>query len=142
MTMKRKILALLCLTFGTWQGAMAEDIDVLYMVTTLTSGTKYEVMLTNESAFTGPKLMRQDKTFIINGTTYSADEIGEIRFEKRTIDMITPAHVAPQRGAVYNLNGQKVCDFDPSLGDAGEQILSSLPKGIYIVNGKKIVVGQ
>jgi hypothetical protein len=142
MTMKKKILALLCLVLGVWQGAMAEDIDVLYMVTTLTYGTKYEVMLTNESTFTGPKILRGDKTFIINGTTYSADEIGEIRFEKRTIDMITPAPVAPQKGAVYNLNGQKVCDIDPSLGDAGEQNLSSLPKGIYIVNGKKIVVGQ
>ncbi len=136
------MLALLCLTFGTWQGVMAEEIDVLYMVTTLSSGTKYEVMLTNESTFTGPKIMRGDKTFIVNGTTYSADEIGEIRFEKRTIDMIAPVHVAPQRGAVYNLNGQKVCDIDSSLGDAGEQIPSSLPKGIYIVNGKKIVVGQ
>lgn len=142
MTMKKKLLALLCLALGVWQGAMAEDIDVLYMVTTLTSGTKYEVMLTNESTFTGPKIMRGDKTFIVNGTSFSADEIGEIRFEKRTIDMISPVATPPKRGAVYNLNGQKVCDIDPSHGDAGEQALSSLPKGIYIVNGKKIVVGQ
>lgn len=141
METKKKLLMLICLSFGIWQGAKAEDIDVLYMVTTLTSGTKYEVMLTNESTFTGPKMMREDKAFIINGTTYSADEIGEIRFEKRTIDMISPIPTPPQKGAVYNLNGQKVCDIDPSQGNSVEQILSSLPKGIYIVNGKKIVVG-
>lgn len=141
MTMKRKMLALLCLTFGTWQGVMAEEIDVLYMVTTLSSGTKYEVMLTNESTFTGPKMMRQDKTFIINGTTHSSDEIGEIRFEKRTIDAIVHVESDPvevkESDAVYNLNGQKVCDLATFVSNP-----SLLPKGIYIVNGKKTVVGR
>lgn len=141
MTMKRKILALLFLTFGIWQGTLAEDINVVYMVTTLTSGTKYEVMLTNESTFTGPKIMRQDKTFIVNGTTHSADEIGEIRFEKRTIDAIVQVEIElmaeKDMDGVYNLNGQKVCDLATFVSNP-----SLLPKGIYIVNGKKTVVGK
>ena len=35
--------------------------------------------------------------------------------------------------AVYNLNGQKVADeFNPKR----------LPKGVYIVNGQKVMVGK
>ena len=141
MEIKKKLLVLLSLSLGAWQGMVAEDIDVLYMVTTLTSGEKYEMMLTNESTFTGPKIMRQDKTFVINGTSHAADEIGEIRFEKRTVDAIVNidddmAQVREVDG-VYNLNGQKVCDLATLASDP-----SLLPKGIYIVNGRKTVIGR
>lgn len=138
--MKHRLLLplLLLIMCSCWLPIHAEDIDVLYMITTLNSGAKKEVMLTNDSTFIGPKILHHNKTFILNGTTYSTDEIKEIRFEQRTIDaIITIDHSMDRQrndNAVYNLNGQKVCDIETF---ESQQI--SLPKGIYIVNGKKII---
>lgn len=135
--MKHRLLLPCIMACVTWQLSYADEIDVVYMLTTLSSGTK-EVMLTNDSTFMGPKIKCAEKTFIYEGTTYSSDDIQEIRFEKRTIDAIVtidaPADVNSHDNNVYNLNGQKVCDILEF-----ESQFNSLPKGIYIVNGKKVI---
>lgn len=135
--MKHRLLLPCIMACVTWQFSYAEKIDVVYMLTTLSSGTK-EVMLTNDSTFMAPKIKCAEKTFIYEGTTYSSDDIQEIRFEKRTIDAIVtidaPADVNSHDNNVYNLNGQKVCDILEF-----ESQFNSLPKGIYIVNGKKVI---
>ena len=52
---------------------------------------------------------------------------------KETGDM---NRVRSQKSGIYNLSGQLVSK------DYNEQVLHALPSGIYIVNGKKIVVGN
>ena len=135
--MKHRLLLPLILACSTWQ-SYAEDIDVVYMITTLNSGTTKEIMLSNDTSFVGPKLFNKDNRLIIDGKSYTPDDIQEIRFEKRTIDAIVTveSHVDMRNkdNAVYNLNGQKVCDIDTF-----ESQRASLPKGIYVINGKKFI---
>ena len=137
-TMKHRFLLPVILACCCWQYSWAEDIDVIYMLTTLNSGTTKETMLTNDQSFVGPKIIRNENVFILNGTTYAPNDIKEIRFEKRTIDAIetmeAPVIAKHHDNAVYNLNGQKVCDILTF-----ESQYDSLPKGIYIINGKKII---
>ena len=115
-----------------------QDIDVVYMITTLNSGTTKEIMLSNGTSFVGPKLFNKENKLIIDGKSYTPDDIQEIRFEKRTIDAIVTVEsqvdMRNKDNAVYNLNGQKVCDIETF-----ESQRASLPKGIYVINGKKFI---
>jgi hypothetical protein len=136
-TMKHRLLLPLILACSTWQ-SYAEDIDVVYMITTLNSGTTKEIMLSNDTSFVGPKLFNKENRLIIDGKSYTPDDIQEIRFEKRTIDAIVTVEsqvdIRNKDNAVYNLNGQKVCDIETF-----ESQRTSLPKGIYVINGKKFI---
>lgn len=136
--MKHQLLLSCLLACGAWQTALADEIDVVYMLTTLHTGTTKEVMLTNDNVFVGPKLKGKDHLFVWGNNTYSSDQIQEIRFEKRTIDAILTVEAPTDRkgddNAVYNLNGQKVCDISTF-----ESQFMYLPKGIYIINGKKVI---
>jgi hypothetical protein len=108
------------------------------MITTLNSGTTKEIMLSNDTSFVGPKLFNKENRLIIDGKSYTPDDIQEIRFEKRTIDAIVTVEsqvdMRNKDNAVYNLNGQKVCDIETF-----ESQRTSLPKGIYVINGKKFI---
>ena len=64
--MKHRLLLPLILACSTWQ-SYAEDIDVVYMITTLNSGTTKEIMLSNDTSFVGPKLFNKDNRLIIDG---------------------------------------------------------------------------
>lgn len=68
-----------------------------------------------------------DGTFKVNGTAVT-EEVVIAPSETTGIVEVVPA-VAKKTDAIYNLNGVKM-----------EQRLQQLPKGIYIVNGKKVVV--
>lgn len=68
-----------------------------------------------------------DGTFKVNGTAVT-EEVVIAPSETTGIVEVIPA-VAKKTDAIYNLNGVKM-----------EQRLQELPKGIYIVNGKKVVV--
>ena len=135
--MKHRLLLPLILACSTWQ-SYAEDIDVVYMITTLNFGTTKEIMLSNDTSFVGPKLFNKENRLIIDGKSYTPDDIQEIRFEKRTIDAIVTVEsqvdMRNKDNAVYNLNGQKVCDIETF-----ESQRTSLPKGIYVINGKKFI---
>ena len=95
-------------------------------------------MLSNDTSFVGPKLFNKENRLIIDGKSYTPDDIQEIRFEKRTIDAIVTVEsqvdMRNKDNAVYNLNGQKVCDIETF-----ESQRASLPKGIYVINGKKFI---
>ena len=109
-TMKHRLLLPLILACSTWH-SYAEDIDVVYMITTLNSGTTKEIMLSNDTSFVGPKLFNKENRLIIDGKSYTPDDIQEIRFEKRTIDAIVTVEsqvdMRNKDNAVYNLKGAK-----------------------------------
>ena len=107
-----------------------------YQLTAVTTkGTKQSVVLTKADVATGPKYYNRSKTFSINGKLYDTSDIQYFRIEKTTVSAITEINTnqtTPRNTNVYSINGQIVKSNSPSLSD--------LPKGIYIVNGKKYIV--
>lgn len=129
------ILLLLGLFFLPVSNAFAEEIDVLYMITQMNDGKSESIMLSGEQDFVGPRLKHSERKFIINGKTYQSDDILEIRFEVRTIDAIQTIdneNGIKKDDTVYNMNGQVV--------RRNARSLDGLPKGLYIMNGKKYIV--
>jgi hypothetical protein len=129
------ILLLLGLFFLPVSNAFAEEIDVLYMITQMNDGKSESIMLSGEQDFVGPRLKHLERKFIINGKTYQSDDILEIRFEVRTIDAIQTIdneNGIKKDDTVYNMNGQVV--------RRNARSLDGLPKGLYIMNGKKYIV--
>lgn len=126
------LLGLFCLPGSN---ALAEEIDVLYMITQMNDGRSESIMLSGEQDFIGPRLKHSERKLIINGKTYQSDDILEIRFEVRTIDAIQTIdneNAIKKDDTVYNMNGQVV--------RRNAQSLDGLPKGMYIMNGKKYIV--
>lgn len=126
------LLGLFCLPVSN---ALAEEIDVLYMITQMNDGRSESIMLSGEQDFIGPRLKHSERKLIINGKTYQSDDILEIRFEVRTIDAIQTIdneNAIKKDDTVYNMNGQVV--------RRNAQSLDGLPKGLYIMNGKKYIV--
>ena len=112
-------------------GATDDDIDAVFMTVALNNGQNESVMLSNSINYVGPRFLPTEKTITINGTCYNTEDVKAIRFEMQQVDAIQ--EVEPNSGhvidnVIYNLNGQVV----------GK--MKELPKGIYIVGGRKIVV--
>ncbi len=135
--MKKTLSILLFALCMPWM-AMAEEVEVTYMITTTTDGSVVETRLDNAADWKGPRLIRSSAVFLLEGTTYALSQIEQIRFEKRTevVDAIAgvvsePATV-PHDNRVYSINGQVVREGDTSL--------QGLPAGLYIVNGRKVLV--
>ncbi len=53
------------------------------------------------------------------------------------VESLSPCPSPIERGAVYDLSGRKVYESVPSLGRGNSE---SLPKGVYIKNGKKMLI--
>ena len=125
--MKRKLsiaiaTVVLALSAPTVQ---AEEIEAYFFVATLTSGATEEAMLTHKQG-----------QMLINGHLYDTSEIAGIRIEKRTVDAIAELRKPADNGmtTVYDLQGRKIPV--PSTSS----LSSVLPKGIYIIGGRKVVV--
>ena len=110
--------SLLLALAGGSQAALADEVEAMFLVAELQSGKTESVMLTNDA----------DADVDVKG----------LRLEKRMVDGIetvaTP-DVAPgdaEHQTVYDLQGRKV--------ETGNQKWENLPKGVYIVNGRKVVV--
>jgi len=136
--MKRKLsiaiaTVVLALSAPTLQ---AEEIEAYFFVATLTSGATEEAMLTNDSTVAAPMLYHKQGQMLINGHLYDTSEIAGIRIEKRTVDAIAELRKPADNGmtTVYDLQGRKIPV--PSTSS----LSSVLPKGIYIIGGRKVVV--
>ncbi|MBQ6193595.1 MAG: T9SS type A sorting domain-containing protein [Prevotella sp.] len=128
--------------------AHAEEVEATFLVVELSSGQTESVMLTNDPSLPAPMLRHKEGIIVLNGMPYSTNEVKGMRLEKRMVDAIRTIdnETSPSvKGTVnvYDLSGRRVATL--SISDAeGTQPLnlstSQLPKGVYMINGKKIVV--
>lgn len=128
--------------------AHAEEVEATFLVVELSSGQTESVMLTNDPSLPAPMLRHKEGIIVLNGMPYSTNEVKGMRLEKRMVDAIRTIdnEISPSvKGTVnvYDLSGRRVATL--SISDAeGTQSLnlstSQLPKGVYMINGKKIVV--
>lgn len=101
-----------------------------------TSGQTESVMLTSSDSFFGPRLLKTEKRLTFNGQSIDIADVAYITFEKRMVDGIDEAPSVDARvgvkqdDTVYDMSGRQV----------GKGRTSDLPKGLYIMNGKKFVI--
>ena len=119
------------------QRCLADDdlVEAYQFTATTTAGSSVSVILAKSDDKEGPRLFHKDKVFRIDGKEINASDIQYIRIAKTMVSAIREVNVQPERrndNNVYSINGQLV------RRNAGT--LDNLPKGIYIVNGKKHIV--
>lgn len=117
--------------------AMADEVNVVYMTATTTNGKTVEAKLTDTGGQVLPRLYMIDNTMKINSVVFLKKEIATIRFSVKTetvdgISAVAADDGPEEHGAVYTLEGKLVRTDSRSI--------EGLPKGIYIINKKKIVV--
>ena len=117
--------------------AVADEVNVVYMTATTTNGKTMETRLLETEGVILPRFYTADNTIRINSVVYLKDEIASIRFSIRTetVDAINEVEADNEdvkKHAVYTLDGKLVRTDAASLEE--------LPKGIYIINKKKVVV--
>ena len=103
----------------------------------LSSGQTESVMLTNDPSLPAPMLRHKEGIIVLNGMPYSTSEVKGMRLEKRMVDAIRTvdnSQLTDGNLVIYDLSGRKVSVSSVS------SVSSELPKGIYIVNGRKVVV--
>lgn len=128
--------------------AHAEEVEATFLVVELSSGQTESVMLTNDPSLPAPMLRHKEGIIVLNGMPYSTNEVKGMRLEKRMVDAIRTIdnETSPSlKGTVnvYDLSGRRVATLSSSDADATQPLnlsISQLPKGVYMINGKKIVV--
>ena len=128
--------------------AHAEEVEATFLVVELSSGQTESVMLTNDPSLPAPMLRHKEGIIVLNGMPYSTNEVKGMRLEKRMVDAIRTIdnETSPSvKGTVnvYDLSGRRVATLSSSDADATQPLnlsTSQLPKGVYMINGKKIVV--
>ena len=128
--------------------AHAEEVEATFLVVELSSGQTESVMLTNDPSLPAPMLRHKEGIIVLNGMPYSTNEVKGMRLEKRMVDAIRTIDnetSPPVKGTVnvYDLSGRRVATLSSSDADATQPLnlsTSQLPKGVYMINGKKIVV--
>jgi hypothetical protein len=115
--------------------AMAQDIKVLYLSTVTTTGEVIVSRLAEGEEM--PLVNVADKTMKINSAVFPITQISAIRYEIRTesADAIRTLEAESGDGtsadtAVYTIDGRLM----------SRKASERLPKGIYIMNNKKVVV--
>ncbi|MCR5130779.1 MAG: T9SS type A sorting domain-containing protein [Prevotella sp.] len=132
---RRLIIALAVALLLSAQVVRADEVEATFLVATLTSGQTESVMLTNDSTVAAPMLYHKQGQMLINGHLYDVSEIAGIRIEKRMVDAIRDVRSQVSSDTrIYDLQGRLV----PISSDNLQPL--SLPKGIYIVGGRKVVV--
>lgn len=142
---KKLFLCLLCVMPLVAFGATDDDIDAVFMTVALNNGQSESIMLSNNSEHIGPMFRPAAKTLTINGTSYNTEDVKEMRFDIRQVDAIQDIEQISSHltdGIIYNLNGQVVGRIETGEGvhTSIPQNLEGLPKGIYIVNGRKTII--
>lgn len=115
----------------------ADEVKVVYMTATTADGKSVEARLVEADGVTLPRLYMADNTLKINSVVYHRDEITSLRFDIRTetidaINSVSADESTSDRGAVYSVSGRLV--------RSGSTSTEGLPKGVYIINKKKVVV--
>ena len=119
------------------QRCLADDdlVEAYQFTATTTSGSSVSVILAKSDDKEGPRLFHKDKVFRLDGKEINPSDIQYIRIAKTMVSAIREVNVQPERrndNNVYSINGQLV--------RRNADTLDNLPKGIYIVNGKKHIV--
>ena len=126
--------------------AHAEEVEATFLVVELSSGQTESVMLTNDPSLPAPMLRHKEGIIVLNGMPYSTNEVKGMRLEKRMVDAIRTIdnETSPSvKGTVnvYDLSGRRVATLRSSDVEGTLNLSTSqLPKGVYMINGKKIVV--
>lgn len=126
----------------------AEEVEATFLVVELSSGQTESVMLTNDPSLPAPMLRHKEGIIVLNGMPYSTNEVKGMRLEKRMVDAIRTIdnETSPSvKGTVnvYDLSGRRVATLRSSDTEGTQPLnlsTSQLPKGVYMINGKKIVV--
>lgn len=131
----KNILALLAVWGCT--AASADEVKVVYMTTLTADGKQVETRLTDILDEDMPRYDVSEGTMKIGSVVYTRDKVRGVRFEVRmeesdAIGSVTADDEAAGDNNVYSVDGQ--------LMRAGSTSVEGLPKGIYIINRKKIVV--
>ena len=119
------------------QRCLADDdlVEAYQFTATTMTGSSVSVILAKSDDKEGPRMLHKDRVFRLDGKEINASDIQYIRIAKTMVSAIREVNVQPERrndNNVYSINGQLV------RRNAGT--LDNLPKGIYIVNGKKHIV--
>lgn len=116
--------------------ATADEVKVVYMTTTTVDGRSIETRLTDADDEALPRLFLTDGTMRVNSVVYARDAVSSIRFDVRTEAANGIVGVEAGGGAaadaVYSVSGRVV--------RSGSASVEGLPKGVYIINRKKVVI--
>lgn len=131
--MKRLMFLVVCLATFSFSARAQEEVKVLKMTAVRTNNQEVTVSLYDTDDFWGPKAYMDDKRLVIGGRSMLLSRVREIRFfiDTEVIDEVKPVEV-PDVADIYGMDGRLVRKNAASL--------EGLPKGLYIMNGKKMVV--
>lgn len=119
------------------QRCLADDdlVEAYQFTATTMAGSSVSVILAKSDDNEGPRMLHKDRVFRLDGKEINASDIQYIRIAKTMVSAIREIDVQPVPHVdnnVYSINGQLV--------RRNADTLDNLPKGIYIVNGKKHIV--
>lgn len=119
------------------QRCLADDdlVEAYQFTATTLTGSSVSVILAKSDDKEGPRMLHKDRVFRLDGKEINASDIQYIRIAKTMVSAIREIDVQPVPHVdnnVYSINGQLV--------RRNADTLDNLPKGIYIVNGKKHIV--
>ena len=119
------------------QRSLADDdlVEAYQFTATTMAGSSVSVILAKSDDKEGPRMLHKDRVFRLDGQEINASDIQYIRIAKTMVSAIREIDVQPVPHVdnnVYSINGQLV--------RRNADTLDNLPKGIYIVNGKKHIV--
>ena len=119
------------------QRCLADDdlVEAYQFTATTMVGSSVSVILAKSDDKEGPRMLHKDRVFRLDGKEINASDIQYIRIAKTMVSAIREIDVQPVPHVdnnVYSINGQLV--------RRNADTLDNLPKGIYIVNGKKHIV--
>ena len=119
------------------QRSLADDdlVEAYQFTATTMAGSSVSVILAKSEDKEGPRMLHKDRVFRLDGKEINASDIQYIRIAKTMVSAIREIDVQPVPHVdnnVYSINGQLV--------RRNADTLDNLPKGIYIVNGKKHIV--
>ena len=119
------------------QRCLADDdlVEAYQFTATTMAGSSVSVILAKSDDKEGPRMLHKDRVFRLDGKEINASDIHYIRIAKTMVSAIREIDVQPVPHVdnnVYSINGQLV--------RRNADTLDNLPKGIYIVNGKKHIV--
>ena len=136
-------IALLGILLGAGIMVNAAEQERTFLVVELSKGQTESVMLSNEDEKAMPLWRHKEGILVLNGTPYNTADIVGMRLETRMVDAIeevsNDAQTIQPAGttAIYDLSGRKIVN---SKIVNGQFVNGALPKGIYIINGKKVVL--
>ena len=119
------------------QRCLADDdlVEAYQFTATTMAGSSVSVILAKSDDKEGPRMLHKDRVFRLDGKEINASDIQYIRIAKTMVSAVREVNVQPVPHAdnnIYSINGQLV--------RRNANTLDNLPKGIYIVNGKKHIV--